>query len=118
MNEAKLQSAIKSFIKNKNTNIAYYTENWTERNERKVFYQQYTKDKLLNMDEEQFTEYISKLWSMLIWGNKKYVVEKLISDNGFDNIKKQLAELLYSSSPIEKRWDSFTRSVKGLDRQQ
>ncbi|MCH5344338.1 MAG: hypothetical protein J1E64_09875 [Acetatifactor sp.] len=29
---------------------------------------------------------ISKLWSMLIWGNKQYVVEKLIADNGFDNL--------------------------------
>lgn len=114
MNEAKLKSAISSFVKNKKSNAAYYDENWTERKERKSYYQEFTKDKLLAMTEEQFSEYISKLWSMLIWGNKQYVVEKIISDNGFDNVKKHLAELLYGSAPIEKRWDTFTKNVKGL----
>lgn len=51
---------------------------------------------------------------MLIWGNKKYVVDKLIADNGFDALKKQLAELLYGTAPIEKRWNSFLKSVKGM----
>lgn len=114
MNETKLQSAISSFVKNRKNNAAYYDENWTERKERKSFYQAFTKEKLLAMPEDQFSEYISKLWAMLIWGNKQYVVEKIISDNGFDNVKTQLAELLYGSAPIEKRWDSFTKNVKGL----
>ena len=71
------------FIKKKKTNAAYYEENWAERKERKEYYQSFTKDKLLAMTEEEFLEYISKLWSMLIWGNKKYVVDKMIADNGF-----------------------------------
>ena len=61
------------------------------------------------MTEDEFYEYISKLWSMLIWGNKKYVVDKLISDNGFSSLKKHLAELLYGSEKIESRWDTFLR---------
>ena len=65
------------------------------------------------MTEDEFLEYVSKLWSMLIWGNKKYVVDKLIADNGFTALKKQLAELLYGTNPIEKRWDLFLKSVKG-----
>ena len=114
MNNAKLQSAISVFVKNKKANVAYYDDNWTERKERKTYYQSFTKDKLLAMTEEDFFEYISRLWSMLIWGNKKYVVDKLIADNGFDALKKQLAELLYGTAPIEKRWNSFLKSVKGL----
>ena len=66
------------------------------------------------MTEEEFLEYISKLWSMLIWGNKKYVVNKLVADNGFVTLKKQLAELLYGTSSIEKRWDVFLKSIKGM----
>lgn len=85
-----------------------------ERKERKEYYQSFTKDKLLAMTEEEFLEYISKLWSMLIWGNKKYVVDKMIADNGFAMLKKQLAELLYSTNPIEKRWDVFLKSIKGM----
>lgn len=114
MNTQKLNSAISEFTKKKKSNAAYYEENWAERQERKDYYQSFTKDKLIAMTEDDFLEYISKLWSMLIWGNKKYVVEKLIADNGFDTLKKQLSELLYGTSSIEKRWDIFLKSIKGM----
>ena len=59
MNNSKLQSAIAAFVKNKKANAAYYDDNWAERNERKAYYQSFTKDKLLAMNEEDFFEYIS-----------------------------------------------------------
>lgn len=114
MNKDKLQAAIRSYVKNKKKNAAYYEESWAERKERRIYYQSFTKDRLLTMSEEEFLEYISKLWSMLIWGNKKYVFDKLIADNGFNPLKKQLAELLYGPEPVERRWDSFLKSVKGM----
>ena len=114
MNLQKLQLAIKEFTKNAKSNAAYFEENLAERKERKDYYQSFTKDKLLAMTEDDFLEYISKLWSMLIWGNKKYVVDKMIADNGFTTLKKQLAELLFGTSPIEKRWDVFLKSIKGM----
>lgn len=114
MNIQRINSAIAEFSKKRKSNAAYYEENWQERKERKEYYQSFTKDKLLAMTEEAFLEYISKLWSMLIWGNKKYVVDKLIQDNGFANLKKHLAELLYGNDPIEKRWDVFLKTVKGM----
>lgn len=114
IDKQKLNFAISEFSKKKESNAAYYEENWTERKERKEYYQSFTKDRLLAMTEDEFLEYISKLWAMLIWGNKKYVVDKLIADNGFVALKKQLAELLYGTSSIEKRWDTFLKSVKGL----
>ena len=78
MNEQKLKVAISEFVNKKKSNAAYYEENWTERKERKEYYQSFTKGRLLAMTEEEFLEYISKLWSMLIWGNKKYVVDKMM----------------------------------------
>ena len=42
-----------------------------ERKERKAYYQSFDQAKLLAMTEDEFLEYISKLWSMVIWGNKK-----------------------------------------------
>lgn len=114
MDEQTLKIAISEFTKKKKSNSAYYEENWAERKERKDYYQSFTKDKLIAMTEDEFLEYISKLWSMLIWGNKKYVADKLIADNGFDTLKKQLAELLYGTSCIEKRWDTFLKSIKGM----
>ena len=93
MNKQKLRAAISDFSDNKKANTAYYEENWSERKERKGYYQSFTK---------------------LIWGNKQYIVDKLIADNGFDTLKKQLSELLYGTSPIEKRWDVFLKAVKGM----
>lgn len=66
MNAQKLNSAIAEFTKKTKSNAAYYEENWAERKERKDYYQSFTKDKLIAMTEEEFLEYISKLWSMLI----------------------------------------------------
>ena len=114
MDIQKIKLAIGEFSKKKKSNAAYYEENWQERKERKEYYQSFTKDKLLAMTEEAFLEYISKLWSMLIWGNKKYVVDKLIQDNGFANLKKHLADLLFGHDSIEKRWDVFLKTVKGM----
>lgn len=114
MNNVKLQSAISAFVKNKKANAAYYDDNWTERKERKAYYQSFTKDKLLAMTEEDFFEYISRLWAMVMWGNKRFVVDKLIADNGFDALKQQLVELLYGTAQFEKRWNTFLKSVKGM----
>ena len=114
MNQIKLSSAIDESLKKRKANAAYYEENWSERKERKEYYQSFTRDRLLAMTEDQFLEYVSKLWSMLIWGNKKYVVDKMIADNGFTALKNRLAELLYGTTPIEKRWDVFLKSIKGM----
>ena len=51
---------------------------------------------------------------MLIWGNKRYVVDKLIKDNGFEAIKDEPAELIWGIPPIEKRWDHFRSAIKGM----
>ncbi len=114
MDSQKLQSTITAFIKSKKANAAYHDDNWTERKERKTYYQSFNRDKLLSMTEDDFFEYISRLWSMLMWGNKKFVVDKLIADNGFDTLKNHLAELLYGRATIERRWNEFLKSVKGI----
>lgn len=54
---------------------------------------------------------------MLIRGNKRYVVDKLIEDNGLPILKKELIELLWWDSPIEQRRDKFRKNIKGLGRQ-
>ena len=114
MDTHKLDLVIGAFLQKRKANISYYEENWGDRLKREAYYQSFTKEKILMMTEDDFFEYISKLWSMLIWGNKKYVVENLIKNNGFSELKKDLAELLYGSRPIDKRWDVFLKTVKGI----
>lgn len=85
-----------------------------ERKDRCEYYQGWTKDRILSMSEDDFSQYMAKLWAMLIWGNKKYVVDKMILDNGFDSLRKELAGLVWGDSPIIKRWDIFKKNVKGF----
>lgn len=85
-----------------------------ERQSREEYYKQFNKDKIINMEIDDFYEYISKLWAMIIWGNKHYIIDKYISDNGFENLKKQIAYLLYGEDDIEVRWDNFKNNIKGF----
>ena len=85
-----------------------------ERLEREEYYKSYTADKIVSMNEEEFYEYISKLWAMIIWGNKHYIIDKYINDNGFENLKKSIAYLLYDNDSIEIRWDTFKDKIKGF----
>ncbi|MBI5018218.1 MAG: hypothetical protein HZB55_22360 [Deltaproteobacteria bacterium] len=66
------------------------------------------------MTEEEFLDYLSRLWAMRIWGNKEYAVGKIIEGNGFPAVRKHLASLLWGEEPIEKRWDVFRGAVKGI----
>src|SRR5690349_8154313 len=74
--------------------------NIADRAERLTYYGAQTVDKIIAMSEDQLYDYIAKLWAMLIWGNKRYVVDKLIQDNGFDYLKRELAELVWGLSPV------------------
>ena len=51
---------------------------------------------------------------MIIWGNKHYVVDKIIEDNGLDKFKDYLAKLVWGSEDIENRWDDFRKEIKGM----
>ena len=85
-----------------------------ERNERKEYYQAWTKEKINCMTEDEFVQYIGKLWSMLVWGNKKYIADKIIELNGFENIKENLIDLLYGKENIVKRWNNFYKNIKQI----
>ena len=112
MNQEKLNSSIREYKKH----IAKIgdIEAINERNERKVYYQSWTKERIQNMTEDEFVEYIGKLWSMIVWGNKKYIADKIIEINGFDNIKNMIIDLLYGNDSIETRWDRFYKAKTRL----
>lgn len=114
MNQDKLIAAIRRLKIRQNENPDAVNEAIAERCGRIVYYQSFSEEKLLVMSEDEFYKYISQLWAMVIWGNKKYVVDKIIADNGFDNIRKQLAELIFGSADIAKRWDGFLKKIKGM----
>lgn len=91
-----------------------YSEDLKERYELVNYYRQFTKQKILTMNAEDIYEYLSKLWAMLIWGNKHYVVDKIIDDNELEKFRKNLAELVWGDSPIVERWNNFRLNIKGM----
>jgi hypothetical protein len=48
---------------------------------------------------------------MLIWGNKHYVVDKILEDN---TVTVELTALLYNETDIEERWNKFRKEIKGM----
>jgi len=107
-----LRKHIKTYVKLHKSDK--YQQDLAEGKERAEYYQSWTKKRILNMDESQLYEYIAKLWAMLIWGNKRYVVDKLLQNHGLSKIQKELAELVWGSSDIAKRWDHFRKNIKGI----
>jgi len=71
-------------------------------------------NEIKSMTEIQFGQLVSELWASSMWGNKDYLVQKIIDDNGIDKIRTQFVDLLYGKDSFEKRFDRFIRKIKGL----
>lgn len=81
MNIALLKEHISVYKQNLLKDPEKHIKDLTERKDRIACYQSWTKGRILSMTEEDFYDYLSRLWAMLIWGNKHYVVDKMIADN-------------------------------------
>jgi len=114
MNKDLLEKHILKFVSDSKENKEKFAEDFREREELVNFYQSFHEDKIISMAEEDIYQYLSKLWAMLIWGNKHYVVDKIIEDNGLENFKENLARLVWGSKDITKRWDEFRSEIKGM----
>jgi hypothetical protein len=109
-----LQKHVKDYLKHIQDDSATYQRSLTERRERVQYYQSWTADRLRNMTEDKLYQYISKLWGIQVWGNKRYVVGKLIEDNEFSILKNELAELVWGNSSVDVRWDRFRSKITGM----
>ena len=112
MNVSKIEKSIKlyqNYLKQNNQAKI----DLISRKERIAFYQGVDKQGLLNLNEDEFTEYIGKLWASAMYGNKKYIVDKMIDSNtDFITLKKMLTEFLYGSQEVSLRWDKFLKEAK------
>jgi len=73
-----------------------------------------SKEKLKSMTELEFGELISKLWASALWGNKDYLVQKILDANSIKKIITELEDLLYGVDSFDKRFDRFLSEIKGL----
>ncbi|WP_176231715.1 hypothetical protein [Candidatus Hakubella thermalkaliphila] len=99
---------------NKYAKTEDFKRDMKDREERSKFYQSLSKERLQSITEFELGEIILRLWASQLWGNKEYLVQKLLADNTLDTIKEKLSDLLWGEDPIERRYEGFLRRVKGL----
>lgn len=114
MDHARLAEALKAYRDRLSADRLAYERDRGERRERIAYYQGWTADRIRSMSEDDLYEYFGKLWAMLIWGNKKYAVDKLIDDNSIKKLKAELVELIWGQQSIAVRWDHFRREINGM----
>lgn len=86
-----------------------------EREERLLYFSKVlNEDHIDHLTEEQFKNIIISLWASQIWGNKDYLVNTIISRNGFQKIRTELKALIYGKETLDKRYDRFRKEIKGL----
>jgi len=107
------KTPISSYLEKLKNNPQRSVDDLNERRERIAYYQSWTADRLKKMTIDEFTKYLARLWAMRILGNKQYVVDKLVEDNGFSAIMDNISELIWNDKPIAERWDKFLKTVKG-----
>jgi hypothetical protein len=94
MNTALLKKHIQKYVKALAANPAETAKDTQERRERMAYYQGWTAERIRGMTPEDVADFISRLWAMLIWGNKQYVVNKIIDGNGLETFREELAALI------------------------
>lgn len=114
MNLKLLQTHIDNYKTGLEKDLEKHERDLAERQERTDYYQSWTQDRMLKMSEDDLYEYIAQLWAMLIWGNKHYIVDKIVNENGLENFRQELTSLIWGNTPIEKRWNHFRSHIKGL----
>jgi len=108
-NKAKLDKALSMF--RAYSKESKFEEDTRERSERKEFFQRLAKEKF---NELTLAEVIKKLWAAQIWGNKEYLINKIIRDNGMDNLANRFNYLLSNKDTPGKRYDEFLKNIKGI----
>jgi hypothetical protein len=114
MNEKKFLSYLNKYHSWLKEHKAKAEEELAEREVHAKDMKKWTKEKLLNMSEEDFYNLLSPLWAMGMWGNKHYKIDSMIEENTLDLLRSQFANLLYGTDSLAKRWDEFRKKIKGI----
>lgn len=116
MNIAKLNKYIDLYKKQFIGTAYNESDDISERKKRIEFYQSFSREKLSNISYEDFTSFIGTLWASSMYGNKKYLVDRIIATNKNDLkfIGKNLAHFIYGKESVDERWDAFRKEVSML----
>lgn len=106
MNKEKLDLMINWYINECDKNDI---ESWIkDREEKEEYAKSIDKNKMLSFTESDVIDYLGHLWCYRIEFRKKHT----ISENGLENFKMRLADLLYGERNLDIRWDEFNNNIK------
>ena len=114
MNKTLLRQHIQEFVAKIKRDPGHFREEYNQRLELVAYYGSFNPERIATMTSDDVYEYLSKLWAMLIWGNKHYVVDKILSDNGLQVFRENLSRLVWATDPFPNRWDQFRQTIKGM----
>ena len=55
------------------------------------YFQRELSQRCAQLSEAEIEKLVSMLWASQMWGNKQYLVQKLISDNGIEKLRREAA---------------------------
>lgn len=90
-----------------------FRQEQADREERERFFQHDLLERLEEFSEVDVEALLGRLWASRIWGNKAYQAQKIIADNGLENLRAELKRLMTSEDP-EQAYEEFLNRIKGL----
>ncbi|HEX2982431.1 MAG TPA: hypothetical protein VHO28_02695 [Ignavibacteriales bacterium] len=112
MNHDLLNRHIAGYKKASQDNRELFQKHFKERIDAVSFFNSWTADNIKGMAEEDMRRYLSHLTALMNLGNKSYMIDKVISDNGLDKLKENLASFVWGAEDIEKKWDVLRGNLK------
>jgi len=91
-----------------------FREDQGDRLSRVSYFQEKLPERVAELSEADVSELVAMLWASEIWGNKQYLAQKIITDNGIEKLRHELGLLLDTSVPPETRYERFVKEIKGL----
>jgi hypothetical protein len=90
-----------------------FQQDQEQRLKRVTFFQQKLPGLLEDLSETDVEALLSQLWATAAWGNKTYLAQKIVNDNGLQALRHQFKQLLTSDDP-EEAYGQFLERIKGL----
>jgi hypothetical protein len=90
-----------------------FQEDREDRRQRVTFFQEELPQRLEEFSEADVEIIVKQLWASRMWGNKDYLAQKIIDDNGIDELQAQFKRLV-KASDAEKAYNDFLWAIKGL----
>lgn len=110
------KKAIRIHLKkfSKYTSGEQFRKDQENRINRVLYFQRELPKKIDELSEVEMEKIITMLWASRMWGNKQYLAQKVIADNGIEKLQHELNLLLNTSSPIATRYERFLKEIKRL----